>query len=95
MASESTVLEIEHEEGNKYKRSVEREGLKEGGVGCNKKEEKGMRMTWKDVWVNAPMGNKGSKAILGGLTGYAKPGQLLAIMGPSGSGKSTLLDALA
>jgi len=57
--------------------------------------EEGMCLTWKDVWVTASVGNNGSKSILQGLTGYAKPGQLLAIMGPSGSGKSTLLDALA
>ncbi|XP_057415275.1 ABC transporter G family member 1-like [Lotus japonicus] len=41
------------------------------------------------------MGKHGSKPILQGLTGYAKPGKLLAIMGPSGCGKSTLLHALA
>ncbi|MED6145134.1 hypothetical protein PIB30_022277 [Stylosanthes scabra] len=53
-------------------------------------------LTWKDLWVSASMGRKrGIKSILQGLTGYAKPGQLLAIMGPSGCGKSTLLDALA
>lgn len=37
----------------------------------------------------------GSNAILKGLTGYARPGELLAIMGPSGCGKSTLLDTIA
>ncbi|MED6125225.1 ATP-binding cassette sub- G member 1 [Stylosanthes scabra] len=52
-------------------------------------------LTWKDLWVSASMGKRGTKAILQGLTGYAKPGQLLAIMGPSGCGKSTLLDTLA
>jgi len=71
-------------------------------VGESKKmngvEEKGICLTWKDLWVtvSASTGKTNeSKSILQGLTGYAKPGQLLAIMGPSGCGKSTLLDALA
>ncbi|XP_045819247.1 ABC transporter G family member 1-like isoform X1 [Trifolium pratense] len=57
----------------------------------------GICLTWKDIWVNtiSSNGKNGSKSILQGLTGYAKPGQLLAIMGPSGCGKSTLLDTLA
>ncbi|KAJ1378616.1 P-loop containing nucleoside triphosphate hydrolase [Sesbania bispinosa] len=58
--------------------------------------EEGVCLTWKDVWVMTTSNRKnGSKSILQGLTGYAKPGQLLAIMGPSGCGKSTLLDTLA
>ncbi|XP_061349745.1 ABC transporter G family member 1-like isoform X1 [Gastrolobium bilobum] len=60
-----------------------------------KTEEVGIFLTWKDLWVTASKGKNGSKTILEGLTGYAKPGQLLAIMGPSGCGKSTLLDTLA
>ncbi|AES90628.1 putative xenobiotic-transporting ATPase [Medicago truncatula] len=71
-------------------------------VGASKKmnggEEKGVCLTWKDLWVtvSASTGKTNeSKSILQGLTGYAKPAQLLAIMGPSGCGKSTLLDALA
>ena len=40
-------------------------------------------------------GKSGNKLILQGLTGYARPGDVLAIMGPSGCGKSFLLDALA
>ncbi|CAJ2678127.1 unnamed protein product [Trifolium pratense] len=57
-------------------------------------EVDGIYLTWKDIWVNTISSN-GSKSILQGLTGYAKPGQLLVIMGPSGCGKSTLLDTLA
>ncbi|XP_027346986.1 ABC transporter G family member 11-like [Abrus precatorius] len=64
--------------------------------GCNNHaEEVGICLTWKDLWVISSMGKNGSKSILQGLTGFAKPGQLLAIMGPSGCGKSTLLDTLA
>lgn len=56
----------------------------------------GICLTWKDIWVNTiAKGKNGRRSILQGLTGYAKPGQLLAIMGPSGCGKSTLLDTLA
>lgn len=54
----------------------------------------GMFLTWKDLWVTAPDQRNGTHPILQGLTGYAEPGRMLAVMGPSGCGKSTLLDAL-
>ena len=38
---------------------------------------------------------EGEKRILNDVSGFAKPGQLLAIMGPSGAGKTSLLNALA
>ncbi|XVF01546.1 hypothetical protein REPUB_Repub04eG0098400 [Reevesia pubescens] len=38
---------------------------------------------------------KNGRSILQVLTGFARPGELLAKMGPSGCGKSTLLDAVA
>ncbi|KAF2294146.1 hypothetical protein GH714_007897 [Hevea brasiliensis] len=52
-------------------------------------------LSWKDLWVTVRDGRHGSWSILQGLTAYAQPGELLAIMGRSGCGKSTLLDALA
>lgn len=59
-----------------------------------KQENDGVFLTWEDLWVTVSNGGR-SRSILQGLTGYARPGEVLAIMGPSGSGKSTLLDALA
>ncbi|KAK9174806.1 hypothetical protein WN944_026810 [Citrus x changshan-huyou] len=62
----------------------------------NVNEDDGVFLTWKDLTVTiVSNGKKGGSSILEDLTGYAKPGHLLAIMGPSGSGKTTLLDALA
>nr|XP_025647593.1 ABC transporter G family member 11-like [Arachis hypogaea] len=57
-------------------------------------EKEDVTVTWQNLWVTVADGNK-RKPILQGLTGYAQPGKLLAIMGPSGCGKSTLLDALS
>ncbi|KAJ4714475.1 ABC transporter G family member 11-like [Melia azedarach] len=68
-------------------------------AGTSKAENSGVFVTWKELSVMVSSGKKlengRHKAILEGLTGYAEPGNVLAIMGPSGCGKSTLLDALA
>ncbi|KAL8156017.1 ABC transporter G family member 1-like [Apium graveolens] len=63
----------------------------EGGFGS----VDGAYLTWEDLTVTVSGGKKGAKSILQDLTGYARPGEILAVMGPSGCGKSTLLDALA
>ncbi|GMH17481.1 hypothetical protein Nepgr_019322 [Nepenthes gracilis] len=54
----------------------------------------GTSLTWRDLWVTVDNKKEGRRTILEGLSGYAEPGQVLAVVGPSGCGKSTLLDAL-
>ncbi|GMI92351.1 ATP-binding cassette G15 [Hibiscus trionum] len=68
-----------------------------GGAAAHDQDTvRGVYLVWQDLTVVLPnFGNKPTKRLLQGLSGYAEPGRIMAIMGPSGSGKSTLLDSLA
>ncbi|XP_004293165.1 PREDICTED: ABC transporter G family member 13-like isoform X2 [Fragaria vesca subsp. vesca] len=97
-------MELEEHSGA---RSVGSSDICGGGGGGRRDGEGGnkglMYLVWEDVSVVLPnfgIGNNSTKGkhtrrLLDGLTGFAEPGRIMAIMGPSGSGKSTLLDALA
>lgn len=64
--------------------------------GAGDYQKGGAYLGWKDLTVVIPnFGDGPTKRLLNGVTGYALPARILAIMGPSGSGKSTLLDSLA
>ncbi|OJZ80600.1 hypothetical protein ASPFODRAFT_147512 [Aspergillus luchuensis CBS 106.47] len=50
--------------------------------------------TWKNIDYTVPFQGE-QKKLLDGVSGYVRPGQLVALMGSSGAGKTTLLDVLA
>ncbi|XP_043692579.1 ABC transporter G family member 15-like isoform X2 [Telopea speciosissima] len=67
-----------------------------GSGGGSGRDESAVYLVWEDVTVMLPNFGKGpTRRLLQGLSGYAEPDRIMAIMGPSGSGKSTLLDSLA
>ncbi|XP_027349230.1 ABC transporter G family member 15-like [Abrus precatorius] len=48
-------------------------------------------MVWEDLTVECFGTHK--KKLLNGITGFAEPGRIMAVMGPSGCGKTTLLNS--
>lgn len=50
--------------------------------------------TWEELSYTVPTAD-GPKKLLNNITGYAKPGVLVALMGASGAGKTTLLNTLS
>lgn len=52
--------------------------------------------TWKNLEYTVPYGREGgTRKLLDKVSGYAKPGVMVALMGASGAGKSTLLNTLS
>ena len=51
-------------------------------------------LTWSDVEYSVPY-QGGQRKLLNKVSGYCKPGLMVALMGASGAGKTTLLNTLA
>ncbi|EYU46235.1 hypothetical protein ABFS82_04G061500 [Erythranthe guttata] len=67
-----------------------------GGGGWVGEGGGGACLAWEELTAVLPNnGNGHTRRLVNGLTGYALPGRIMAVMGPSGSGKSTFLDSLA
>ncbi|CAK1582282.1 unnamed protein product [Parnassius mnemosyne] len=52
-------------------------------------------LVWRDVSVHVKLKDGKLKRLVNNVSGIAKPGTLIALMGPSGAGKTTLMSALA
>ncbi|XP_025604374.2 ABC transporter G family member 15 [Arachis hypogaea] len=54
-------------------------------------------LVWEnlEVEVVSSYSSERRKKVLNGISGYAEPNRIMALIGPSGAGKSTFLDALA
>ncbi|KAK7181443.1 hypothetical protein DPSP01_008673 [Paraphaeosphaeria sporulosa] len=50
--------------------------------------------TWQNVEYTVPY-QGGERKLLNGVSGYVKPGQMIALVGASGAGKTTLLNTLS
>jgi len=52
-------------------------------------------LAWKNINYSVPGANKKPKQLLREVSGYARPGEMTALMGSSGAGKTTLMDVIA
>ncbi len=87
---------VDTEAGNKNFNASEQ--IMNSNLATSFKPHKGTTLEWKNMQYNVPSNEKdgsSAKMILSNMSGVARPGELLAVMGTSGAGKSTLLDVLA
>lgn len=96
-------MEIESASSSYYRRggnddadTVDHDNVFSLSGGSTSMRERATYLVWRDLNVVLPnFGHGHTKRLLRGISGFAEPGRIMAIMGPSGSGKSTLLDSLA
>ncbi|KAJ5764734.1 ABC-2 type transporter-domain-containing protein [Penicillium odoratum] len=85
---------------SKGRASVQQPSLKDADLEASEKSpeptvSKTERIfNFEDVTYEVPYGG-GTRRLLNGITGYVKPGSMIALMGSSGAGKTTLLNTLA
>uniref|UniRef100_A0A0E0B050 ABC transporter domain-containing protein n=1 Tax=Oryza glumipatula TaxID=40148 RepID=A0A0E0B050_9ORYZ len=65
----------------------ELDGVDDGSGRRRERLDDGVFLTWEDVWVTAVDSRGKAATILNGVSGCARPGEVLAIMGPGGQQK--------
>jgi ATP-binding cassette, subfamily G (WHITE), eye pigment precursor transporter len=87
-----TVEILEHS----VKRAEVQPDVVAGGIAVTSLPEESIHhcLRWDDVRLTVPTPN-GPLEVLKGVSGFARPGRILAIMGSSGAGKTCLLDIIA
>lgn len=71
-------------------RELDQDSDRRAGIFTNNRWRAPVTLEWNNLGFSV-----GERKILDNISGFARPGQVLALMGPSGAGKTTMLDMLA
>ncbi|XP_076227054.1 ATP-binding cassette sub-family G member 1 isoform X2 [Nomia melanderi] len=95
MPSKSKIEMTEGNDGMQLQRCSDRPPTQDAVPLSHLRKMAPANIEFSNLTYTIPYSGKGPKAILKGISGQFRSGELSAILGPSGAGKSTLLNILA